>query len=88
MSCFYDVFFLILYLDKLQAENDFMMCIYICIYIYIYIYIVLYLLTRATLMSPEKDEILVCGYIYIYIYIYQFVYFCPQISHGYIIPNF
>ena len=26
-------------------------------------------LTRATLMSPEKDEIRVCIYIYIYIYI-------------------
>ena len=30
----------------------------------------LYSLTRATLMSPGKDETRVCGYIYIYIYIY------------------
>ena len=30
---------------------------------------VLYSLTRATLMSPGKDETRVCGYIYIYIYI-------------------
>ena len=59
---------------------------YIYIYIYIiYIYmqssalgalsslvisVVLYLLTRATLMSPRKDETRVCGYIYIYIYIH------------------
>ena len=32
--------------------------------------VVLYSLTRATLMSPGKDETRVCGYIYIYIYIY------------------
>ena len=32
--------------------------------------VVLYSLTRATLMSPGKDEAPVCGYIYIYIYIY------------------
>ena len=56
-------------------------------YIYIYIYwqssapgalstlvtsVVLYLLTRATLMSPGKDETRVCGYIYIYIYVDNF----------------
>ena len=32
--------------------------------------VVLCSLTRATLMSPGKDETRVCGYIYIYIYIY------------------
>ena len=32
--------------------------------------VVLYSLTRATLLSPGKDEARVCGYIYIYIYIY------------------
>ena len=32
--------------------------------------VVLYSLTRATLMSPGKDETRVYGYIYIYIYIY------------------
>ena len=36
---------------------------------------VLYPLTRATLMSPGKDETRVCGYInYIYIYIYIYIY--------------
>ena len=29
--------------------------------------VVLYSLTRATLMSPGKDETRVCGYIYTYI---------------------
>ena len=35
--------------------------------------VVLYSLTRATLMSPGKDETRVCGYnvTYIYIYIYM-----------------
>ena len=28
--------------------------------------VVLYSLTRATLMSPGKDETRICGYIYIY----------------------
>ena len=42
--------------------------LYIYIYIYIYISDVLYSLTRATLMSPEKDETRACGYIYICIY--------------------
>ena len=33
--------------------------------------VVLYSLTRATLMSPSKDNTRICGYdIYIYIYIY------------------
>ena len=32
--------------------------------------VVLYSLTRATLMSPGKDETRVCGYICIYIYLY------------------
>ena len=32
--------------------------------------LLLYSLTRATLMSPGKDETRVCVYIYIYIYIY------------------
>ena len=39
--------------------------------------VVLYSLTRATLMSPRKDETRVCGYmhyIYIYIYIYMHYY--------------
>ena len=36
--------------------------------------IVLYSLTRATLMSPGKDEIRICVYIYIYIYIYIYTY--------------
>ena len=60
--------------------------IYIHIYIYIYktfwqssetgvlstlvTSVVLYLLTRATVMSPGKEETRVCRYIYIYIYIY------------------
>ena len=30
--------------------------------------VVLYSLTRATLMSPGKDETRVCGYIILYIY--------------------
>ena len=34
----------------------------------------LYSLTRATLMSPGKDETRVWGYIYIYIYISTFIY--------------
>ena len=33
--------------------------------------VVLYSLTRATLMSPGKDETHVCGYIIYYIYIYN-----------------
>ena len=38
------------------------------IYIYIHIYIILYI-TRATLMSPGKDETTrVCEYIYIYVF--------------------
>ena len=40
--------------------------------IYTYIYI-----TRATLMSPGKDETRVCGWIYIYIHIY--IYICIYI---------
>ena len=32
--------------------------------------VLLYSLTRATLMSPGKDETRVCRYIYLYIYIY------------------
>ena len=35
---------------------------------------VLYWLTRATLMSPGKDETRVCGYVYIYIYIHMHIY--------------
>ena len=36
--------------------------------------VVLYSLTRATLMSPGKDETRVCGYIYIkYVYIYIYI---------------
>ena len=58
-------------------------------YIYIYIYfgalstlvtsVVLYLLTRATLMSPGKDESRACGYIYIYIYIFLYSWLCHTI---------
>ena len=36
--------------------------------------VVLYSLTRATLMSPGKDETRVCGYIYVYGYIYIYIY--------------
>ena len=46
--------------------------IVILILIVINLVIVLYSLTRATLMSPGKDETRACGYIYIYIYIFQF----------------
>ena len=35
--------------------------------------VIFYSLTRATMMTPWKDETLVCGYIYIYIYIYVFL---------------
>ena len=35
--------------------------------------VVLFSLTRATLMSPGKDETRACGYIYIYIYIYWYI---------------
>ena len=50
----------------------------ITLFIYIYIYISL---TRATLMSPGKDETHVCGYIYIYIYnIYIYIYIYIYIS--------
>ena len=41
--------------------------IVILILIVINLVVVLYSLTRATLMSPGKDETRVCGYIYIYI---------------------
>ena len=42
--------------------------------------VVLYSLTRATLMSPGKDETRVCGYIciyilYIYIYIHIYIFY-------------
>ena len=36
-------------------------------------HIILYLLTRATLMSPGKDQTRICGDIDIYIYIYIFI---------------
>ena len=61
-----------------------MLYIYICIYVIqafwqssapgplstLVTSVVLYSLTRATLMSPGKDETRVCGHIYLYIYIY------------------
>ena len=36
--------------------------------------VVLYALTRATLITPGKDETRVCGYIYVYIHIYIYIY--------------
>ena len=65
----------------------YIMYVYI-LYIYINVYIssapgvlntversvVLYSLTRATLMSPVKDETSVCLYIYIHIYINIYIY--------------
>ena len=35
--------------------------------------VVLYSLTRATVMSPGKDETNVCGYLHLYIYIYIYI---------------
>ena len=42
--------------------------------------VVLYSLTRATLMSPGKDETRVCRYIHIYIYIYIYIYIFVYIN--------
>ena len=43
--------------------------------------VVLYSLTRATLMSPGKDETRACGYIYIYIYIYTYIHIYTMYIH-------
>ena len=66
----------------------YMLYIYICIYVIqafwqssapgplstLVTSVVLFSLTRATLMSPGKDETRVCGHIYLYIYIYIYIY--------------
>ena len=57
-------------------------CVYICVCVCVCVYmsapgalstavtsVLLYSLTRATLMSPGKDETRVCRYIYLSIYI-------------------
>ena len=61
-------------------------CVYICVCVCVCVYmsapgalstavtsVLLYSLTRATLMSPGKDETRVCRYIYLYIYIYIYI---------------
>ena len=52
--------------------------------------VVLYSVTRATLMSPGKDETRVCGYIYIYVgsfYTFCLHLFYRSILRLFLLPN-
>ena len=74
-------------------------CVYICVCVCVCVYmsapgalstavtsVLLYSLTRATSMSPGKDETRVCRYIYLYIYIYiLYIYLLKLYIYIYII---